>query len=314
MSLAFIFPGQGSQAIGMGVDLATAFAPAREVFQEVDDALGQKLFALMRDGPEGDLTLTENAQPALMAVSLAVTRVLEREFGLGVDKAAFVAGHSLGEYSALAAAGAISLADTARLLKLRGQAMQRAVPVGEGAMASLIGPKTDVALAEAAAAAGAEVGVCVVANDNNQGNVVISGAKAAVDRAVEKAKELGARAIPLNVSAPFHCPLMQPAADEMAEALGAATIVSPRAPLVANVTARPVHDPEEIRRLLVEQVTGRVRWRESIAWLVETGGVTRFAEAGAGKVLSGMVKRIAPDAEATPLNAPADLEAFAKSL
>lgn len=314
MSLAFIFPGQGSQAIGMGVDLATAFAPAREVFQEVDDALGQKLFALMRDGPEGDLTLTENAQPALMAVSLAVTRVLEREFGLGVDKAAFVAGHSLGEYSALAAAGAISLADTARLLKLRGQAMQRAVPVGEGAMASLIGPKTDVALAEAAAAAGAEVGVCVVANDNNQGNVVISGAKAAVDRAVEKAKELGARAIPLNVSAPFHCPLMQPAADEMAQALAAATIVSPRAPLVANVTARPVHDPEEIRRLLVEQVTGRVRWRESIAWLVETGGVTRFAEAGAGKVLSGMVKRIAPDAEATPLNAPADLEAFAKSL
>jgi len=314
MSLAFIFPGQGSQAIGMGVDLATAFAPAREVFQEVDDALGQKLFALMRDGPEGDLTLTENAQPALMAVSLAVTRVLEKEFGLGVDKAAFVAGHSLGEYSALAAAGAISLADTARLLKLRGQAMQRAVPVGEGAMASLIGPKTDVALAEAAAAAGAEVGVCVVANDNNQGNVVISGAKAAVDRAVEKAKELGARAIPLNVSAPFHCPLMQPAADEMAQALAAATIVSPRAPLVANVTARPVHDPEEIRRLLVEQVTGRVRWRESIAWLAETGGVTRFAEAGAGKVLSGMVKRIAPDAEATPLNAPADLEAFAKSL
>ncbi|MDP1987994.1 ACP S-malonyltransferase, partial [Phenylobacterium sp.] len=309
MSLAFIFPGQGSQAIGMGVDLATAFAPAREVFQEVDDALGQKLFALMRDGPEGDLTLTENAQPALMAVSLAVTRVLEHEFGLGVDKAAFVAGHSLGEYSALAAAGSISLADTARLLKLRGQAMQRAVPVGEGAMASLIGPKTDVALAEAAAAAGAEVGVCVVANDNNQGNVVISGAKAAVDRAVEKAKELGARAIPLNVSAPFHCPLMQPAADEMAEALAAATIVSPRAPLVANVTARPVHDPEEIRRLLVEQVTGRVRWRESIAWLVETGGVTRFAEAGAGKVLSGMVKRISPDAEATPLNAPADLEA-----
>ena len=181
-------------------------------------------------------------------------------------------------------------------------------------MASLIGPKTDVALAEAAAAAGAEVGVCVVANDNNQGNVVISGAKAAVDRAIEKAKELGARAIPLNVSAPFHCPLMQPAADEMAEALASATIISPRAPLVANVTARPVHEPEAIRRLLIEQVTGRVRWRESIAWLVETGGVTRFAEAGAGKVLSGMAKRIAPDAEATPLNSPADLEAFAKSL
>jgi [acyl-carrier-protein] S-malonyltransferase len=314
MSLAFIFPGQGSQAVGMGADLAAAFAPAREVFQEVDDALGQKLFKLMSEGPEADLTLTENAQPALMAVSLAVTRTLEREFGVGVYKAAFVAGHSLGEYSALAAAGALSLADTARLLKLRGQAMQRAVPVGEGAMASLIGPKTDVALAEAAAAAGAELGVCVVANDNNQGNVVISGAKAAVDRAIEKAKELGARAIPLNVSAPFHCPLMQPAADEMARALAAAEIVAPRAPLVANVTARPTLDPEEIRRLLIDQVTGRVRWRESMIWLAGEGGVTRFAEAGSGKVLSGMAKRIAPDAEAVPLNAPADLEAFAKSL
>lgn len=314
MSLAFIFPGQGSQALGMGVDLAEAFAPAREVFQEVDDALGQKLFALMREGPEGDLTLTENAQPALMAVSLAVARTLEKAFGVGVERAAFVAGHSLGEYSALAAAGAISLADTARLLKLRGQAMQRAVPVGEGAMASLIGPKSDVALAETAAAAGAEIGVCVVANDNNQGNVVISGGKAAVDRAIEKAKELGARAIPLNVSAPFHCPLMQPAADEMAQALASATIIAPRTPLVANITARPVHDPEEIRRLLVEQVTGRVRWRESMEWLAGPGGVTRFAEAGSGKVLSGMAKRIAPDAEATPLNTPADLEAFASSL
>jgi len=313
MSLAFLFPGQGSQAVGMGVDLAEAFTAAREVFQEVDDALEQKLFALMRDGPEDQLTLTENAQPALMAVSLAVTRSLEREFGVGIERAAFVAGHSLGEYSALAAAGAISLADTARLLKLRGQAMQRAVPVGEGAMASLIGPKTDVALAETAAAAGAEVGVCVVANDNNQGNVVISGDKAGVDAAIAKAKELGARAIPLNVSAPFHCPLMQPAADEMARALEGATILSPRAPLVANVVARPVHDPEEIRRLLVEQVTGRVRWRESMLWLAEQG-VGRFVEAGAGKVLSGMAKRIAPDAEATPLNTPADLEAFAKSL
>ena len=314
MSLAFIFPGQGSQAVGMGADLAEAFASAREVFQEVDDALGQGLFRLMREGPEDQLTLTENAQPALMAVSVAVMRALEREFGVGVERAAFVAGHSLGEYSALAAAGAISLADTARLLKLRGQAMQRAVPVGQGAMASLIGPKTDLALAEEAAKAGSEAGVCVVANDNNQGNVVISGAKAAVDRAIEKAKELGARAIPLNVSAPFHCPLMQPAADEMAEALAAATILAPRAPVVANVTARPTNDPEAIRRLLVEQVTGRVRWRESVLWLAGEGGVTRFAEAGAGKVLSGMVKRIAPDAEATPLNAPADLEAFAKSL
>jgi [acyl-carrier-protein] S-malonyltransferase len=314
MSLAFLFPGQGSQAVGMGADLAEAFAPAREVFQEVDEALGQALSRLMREGPEDQLTLTENAQPALMAVSLAVMRTLEREFGIGVEKAAFVAGHSLGEYSALAAAGAISLADTARLLKLRGQAMQRAVPVGEGAMASLIGPKTDVALAEQAAAAGAKLGVCVVANDNNQGNVVISGAKAAVDAAIEAAKALGARAIPLNVSAPFHCPLMQPAADEMADALASAAIISPRAPVVANVTARPTHDPEVIRRLLVEQVTGRVRWRESVLWLAGEGGVTRFAEAGAGKVLSGMVKRIAPDAEASPLNAPADLEAFAKSL
>ena len=314
MSLAFIFPGQGSQALGMGQDLAEAFAAAREVFQEVDEALKQKLSLLMRDGPEDQLTLTENAQPALMAVSVAVMRTLETEFGIGVDRAAFVAGHSLGEYAALASAGAISLPDTARLLKLRGQAMQRAVPVGEGAMASLIGPKADVALAEAAAKAGSAVGVCVVANDNNQGNVVISGEKAAVDLAIEKAKELGARAILLNVSAPFHCPLMQPAADEMAEALAAATIVSPRAPIVANVTAQPTNDPEAIRRLLVEQVTGRVRWRESMTWMAGEGGVTRFAEAGAGKVLSGMAKRIAPDAEATPLNGPADLEAFAKSV
>jgi [acyl-carrier-protein] S-malonyltransferase len=314
MSLAFIFPGQGSQAVGMGGELADAFASAREVFQETDDALGQNLLRLMREGPEDQLTLTENAQPALMAVSLAVMRVLEKDFGVGIGKAAFVAGHSLGEYSALAAAGAFSVADAARLLKLRGQAMQRAVPVGQGAMASLIGPKTDVALAEEAAAAGAEFGVCVVANDNNQGNVVISGDKAAVDRAIEKAKELGARAIPLNVSAPFHCPLMQPAADEMAEALAQAVLSAPRAAIVANVTARPTNDPEAIRRLLVDQVTGRVRWRESVLWLAGEGGVTRFAEAGAGKVLSGMVKRIAPDAEAVPLNTPADLEAFAKTL
>ena len=314
MTLALLFPGQGSQSVGMGVSLADAFASAREVYAEIDDALGQKLSVLMREGPEDQLTLTENAQPALMAVSLAAARVLKVEFGVDVGRAAFVAGHSLGEYSALCAAGALTLADTARLLKLRGQAMQRAVPVGQGAMASLIGPKTDLALAEAAAAAGSEVGVCVVANDNNAGNIVISGDKAAVDRAIEKAKELGARAIPLNVSAPFHCPLMQPAADEMADALAVAKIVAPSVATVANVTARPETDPEVIRRLLVEQVTGRVRWRESMEWMAGEGAVTRFAEIGSGKVLTGMAKRIAPDAESVALNTPEDLEAFAKSL
>ena len=314
MTLALLFPGQGSQAVGMGAALADAFSSARDVFAEIDQALGQDLSGLMRNGPEDQLTLTENAQPALMAVSLAIMRVLDKEFGVSVDRAAFVAGHSLGEYSALAAAGALSLTDTARLLKLRGQAMQRAVPVGQGAMASLIGPKTDLALAEAAAAAGAEVGVCVVANDNNNGNVVISGEKAAVDRAIEKAKELGARAIPLNVSAPFHCPLMQPAADEMATALAAASLVSPVVPLVANITARPETDAAAIRRLLVEQVTGRVRWRESMAWMATEGGVTRFVEIGSGKVLTGMAKRIAPDAESLALNSPEDIEAFAQAV
>ena len=313
MTLALLFPGQGSQSVGMGAALADAFASAREVYAEIDEALGQKLSVLMREGPEDQLTLTENAQPALMAVSLAAARVLKVEFGVDVSRAGFVAGHSLGEYSALCAAGSITLADTARLLKLRGQAMQRAVPVGRGAMASLIGPKTDLALAEAAAAAGSEVGVCVVANDNNAGNIVISGDRAAVDRAIEKAKELGARAIPLNVSAPFHCPLMQPAADEMATALASATIVAPSVAVVANVTARPETDPEVLRRLLVEQVTGRVRWRESMEWMAGEGGVTRFVEIGSGKVLAGMAKRIAPDAESLSLNTPEDLEAFAKS-
>jgi [acyl-carrier-protein] S-malonyltransferase len=314
MSLAFLFPGQGSQAIGMGAELAKAFPAAREVFQEIDDALGQKLSKLMWEGAESDLTLTENAQPALMAVSLAVVRALKVEFDVDIARASFVAGHSLGEYSALAAAEALTVADTARLLKLRGQAMQRAVPVGEGAMASLIGPKADVALAEEAAAAGSALGVCVVANDNNVGNVVISGEKAAVDKAIEAAKALGARAIPLNVSAPFHCPLMEPAAEEMREALARTTILAPRTPLVANVTARPVLDPEAIRELLAQQICGRVRWRESIAWLVEEGGATRFAELGAGKVLTGIAKRIAPDAEGIAVGAPADLEAFAKTL
>ena len=312
MKLAFLFPGQGSQAVGMGASLADAFASAREVFAEVDDALSQKLSVLMREGPEDQLTLTENAQPALMVVSVAAARALKTEFGIEISSADYVAGHSLGEYSALCAAGSITLADTARLLKLRGQAMQRAVPVGQGAMASLIGPKTDLALAEAAAKAGSEVGVCVVANDNNAGNIVISGDKAAVDRAIEKAKELGARAIPLNVSAPFHCPLMQPAADEMATALAEAAIVAPVVPVVANVTARPESDPETIRRLLVEQVTGRVRWRESMEWMATEGGVTRFVEIGSGKVLTGMAKRIAPDAETITLNAPEEMEAFAR--
>jgi len=314
MTLALLFPGQGSQAVGMGAQLADAFASSREVFAEVDEALGQKLSQLMREGPEDQLTLTENAQPALMAVSVAAIRALKAEFGVDVTRAAFVAGHSLGEYSALCAAGAISLSDTARLLKLRGQAMQRAVPVGKGAMASLIGPKSDLALAEAAAAAGSEVGVCVVANDNNNGNVVISGDKAAVDRAIEKAKELGARAIPLNVSAPFHCPLMQPAADEMAAALAQAKISAPTVPVVANVTAAPVGDAETVRRLLVEQVTGRVRWRESMEWMATEGGVTCFVEIGSGKVLTGMAKRIAPDAESLALNTPEELEAFAKQV
>ena len=303
----------------MGVALADAFASAREVYAEVDEALGQKLSVLMREGPEDQLTLTENAQPALMAVSLAAVRVLKVEFGVDVTRAAFVAGHSLGEYSALCAAGYFSLSTTAGLLQLRGQAMQRAVPVGMGAMASLIGPRTDLALAEAAAAAGSEVGVCVVANDNNAGNIVISGDKAAVDRAIEKAKELGARAIPLNVSAPFHSPLMEPAAAEMDAVLAEVSVEPLRVPLVANVTARPVvGDWNElkwdIRRLLVEQVTGRVRWRESMEWMATEGGVTRFAEIGSGKVLAGMARRIAPDAESLSLNTPEDLEAFAKSL
>jgi [acyl-carrier-protein] S-malonyltransferase len=318
MTLALLFPGQGSQSVGMGVALADAFASAREVYAEVDEALGQKLSVLMREGPEDQLTLTENAQPALMAVSLAAVRVLKVEFGVDVTRAAFVAGHSLGEYSALCAAGYFSLSTTAGLLQLRGQAMQRAVPVGMGAMASLIGPKTDLALAEAAAAAGSEVGVCVVANDNNAGNIVISGDKAAVDRAIEKAKELGARAIPLNVSAPFHSPLMEPAAAEMDAVLAEVSVEPLRVPLVANVTARPVvGDWNElkwdIRRLLVEQVTGRVRWRESMEWMAGEGGVTRFAEIGSGKVLGGIARRIAPDAESVSLNTPEDLEAFAKS-
>lgn len=297
----------------MGKSLFDAFAAAREVFQEVDEALGEKLSRLIFEGPAEDLTLTANAQPALMAVSLAAVRVLSREFGVAPEKAAFVAGHSLGEYSALAVAGALSLNDAARLLRKRGEAMQAAVPVGAGAMAALIG-KVDVATAEAIAAEGAKAGVVVVANDNNIGNVVISGDKAGIDAALAAAKAKGVRGIALAVSAPFHSPLMQPAADAMREALADVEIASLDAPLVANITARPVEEPDAIRDLLVQQVTGRVRWRESIEWMATQGGVARFAEIGAGKQLTGMVKRNAPDAEALALNEPADLEAFAKTM
>jgi [acyl-carrier-protein] S-malonyltransferase len=313
MTIAFIFPGQGSQAPGMGKSLYDAFAAAREVFQEVDEALGEKLSRLIFEGPADELTLTANAQPALMAVSLAAMRALDREFGVQAAKAAYVAGHSLGEYSALAAAGALTLTDAARLLRKRGEAMQAAVPVGQGAMAALIG-KIDVALAEEIAKAGQSAGVVVVANDNNVGNVVISGSKAGIDAALAAAKEKGARAISLNVSAPFHSPLMQPAADAMAEALERVSIAPFTPPLVANVTAQPVSEPASVRKLLVEQVTGRVRWRESIEWMAQGGGVARFIEVGAGKQLSGMVKRNAPEAEALALNEPGDLEAFAKTL
>ena len=313
MSTAFIFPGQGSQTPGMGKSLYDAFGPAREVFQEVDEALNEKLSKLIFEGPADELTLTANAQPALMTVSLAAVRTLEREFGVSAANASFVAGHSLGEYSALAAAGALTLTDAARLLRKRGEAMQRSVRVGEGAMAALIG-KVDVATAEEIAKEGAVAGIIVVANDNNVGNVVISGEKAAVDAALAAAKARGVRAIPLSVSAPFHSPLMQPAADAMAQALAQIELAPLMTKLVANVTARPETEPARIRKLLVEQITGRVRWRESVEWMATEGGVGRFVEIGAGKQLSGMVKRNAPDAESLALNEPADLEALAKSI
>ena len=314
MSRAFTFPGQGSQAVGMGRELGEAFASAREVFEEVDEALGQKLSRLMWEGPQEDLTLTENAQPAIMAVSLAVVRTLEKEGGFKLaDKAAFVAGHSLGEYSALAAAGSFTIADTARLLKRRGQAMQRAVPVGVGAMAALLGLDYDAAAEVASEAAQGEV--CEAANDNGGGQVVVSGHKAAVERAIEIAKTKGAkRSMLLPVSAPFHCALMQPAADEMAEALAGVQIDAPSVPLVANVTAARVVDPATIRDLLVKQVTGMVRWRESIVYMEEQG-VTHYAEVGAGKALAGMIKRIAQQSpEIVSVGTPADVEAFLKTI
>ncbi len=318
MALAFIFPGQGSQAVGMGRDLAAAFAAAREVFQEVDDTLEQKLSKVMFEGPADALQLTENTQPALMAHSIAVLRVLESEGGFHLaDRAAVVAGHSLGEYSALAAAGAFTVAQAARLLRLRGQAMQRAVPPGEGAMAALLGAELDLAREVCEEAAPRPEGgreVIEPANDNGGGQVVISGHRGAVERAIDLAKTKGVkRAMLLPVSAPFHCALMAPAADVMGEALAEAPPAVPRLPIIANVTAAKASDPAAIADLLVRQVTATVRWRESVLAMVELG-IDRFAEIGAGKVLAGLVKRIAPDAAASSTGTPAEIEAFLKAL
>jgi [acyl-carrier-protein] S-malonyltransferase len=312
MSVAFVFPGQGSQAVGMGKALAEAFPSARAVFDEVDSALGEKLSATMGEGPADTLTLTENAQPALMAVSLAAMRVLETEAGVDLARdAKFVAGHSLGEYSALAAAGAFTISDTAKLLRIRGRAMQQAVPVGTGAMAALLGMELDAAVAVAAEAAQGEV--CQAANDNGGGQVVVSGNTSAVERAVEIAKAKGAkRAMMLKVSAPFHCALMKPAADAMAEALGKTAVKAPVVPVVANVVAQPISDPQEIVRRLVEQVTGTVRWRECAAFMA-SAGVTMFYEVGSGKVLTGLLKRIAEGATGAAIGTPEDVAAFKAS-
>jgi len=307
MSRAFVFPGQGAQTIGMGRALAETYPAAKAVFDEVDAALGEKLSALIWDGDISVLTMTENAQPALMATSIAALRALEGE-GLGLDQASFVAGHSLGEYSALCAAGALSLSDTARLLKIRGRAMQEAVPVGIGAMAALLG--LDFATATAVAQEAAQGEVCQAANDNDPAQVVVSGHKAAVERALEIAKAKGAkRAILLPVSAPFHCQLMQPAAQVMAEALAAVPIARPRLPVVVNVRAEAVTEPDRIADLLVAQVTGAVRWRESVLWM-QTAGVTEFWEIGAGKALSGMIRRIAPEATSRAIGSPEDIAAL----
>jgi [acyl-carrier-protein] S-malonyltransferase len=313
MTRAFVFPGQGSQAVGMGKALADAFPSARAVFDDVDDALSQKLTAIMWEGPAETLTLTANAQPALMAVSLAAVRVLQAEAGLDLARhAAFVAGHSLGEYSALAAAGALSVADTARLLRTRGNAMQDAVPVGQGAMAALLGLEFDAALSVARDAAAGEV--CDAANDNGGGQVVVSGDRAAVERAVALAQQRGAkRAIMLPVSAPFHCALMAPAAETMRAALAGIVIAAPAVPVVANVRAAPISDPEAIREALVRQVTGTVRWRESVAAMA-AAGVASFIEVGAGKVLTGLAKRIVPGATASAVGTPDDVAAFAATL
>jgi [acyl-carrier-protein] S-malonyltransferase len=308
MKRAFVFPGQGAQVVGMGRDLAEAYPAARAVFEEVDAALGEALSAIVWDGPQDALTLTRNAQPALMATSIAALRAMQAE-GFGIERADFVAGHSLGEYSALCAAGSLSLADAARLLRRRGRAMQEAVPVGVGAMAALLG--LDIAAAEAVAAEAAQGEVCQAANDNDPAQVVVSGHRGAVERAVEIARARGAkRALMLPVSAPFHCALMQPAADAMAEALADVAIAAPAVPLVANVKAAAASDPDEIRRLLVEQVTGRVRWRESVAWMAGQG-VTETVEIGAGRALSGMVRRIAREIETKAVGGPEDARALA---
>ena len=309
---AFIFPGQGSQSVGMGAALAEASRTAKDVFDEVDEALGQNLFRLMREGPDEELKLTANAQPAIMAHSLAVFRALVKDGGIDLKRVAgFVAGHSLGEYSALCAASSFDLTTTSKLLRTRGRAMQDAVPVGEGGMAALLG--ADLALARKIADAAAQGQVCTVANDNDPSQVVISGAKAAIDRAVHLAKEMGAkRAVPLPVSAPFHCPLMQPAAEAMADALSYVVVAPPGVPLFANVTAEPTDDPDAIRNQLVEQVTGMVRWRESVANMADAG-VEEFVEIG-GKVLGAMVKRITPDAKVTSLVSIEDIEALAKEI
>lgn len=313
MAKAFVFPGQGSQDVGMGKALADAFPVAKAVFDEVDAALGQKLSEIMWEGPKDALTLTENAQPALMAVSMAVMRVLEAEKGFKLqDHVKFVAGHSLGEYSALAAAGALSLPDAARLLKLRGQAMQKAVPVGEGGMAALLGVGMDVAAKVAAEAAQGDV--CQVANDNEPTQVVLSGHKRAIDRVAEIGKAHGVRrAVPLPVSAPFHCSLMQPAADAMAEALAMTDVKVPVVPVVANVVASAISDPEEIKKRLVEQVVGTVRWRESVAYMT-ANGITDFFEIGSGKVLAGLCKRTGGAVNATSIGTPADIDAALEAL
>jgi len=306
MSIAFVFPGQGAQTIGMGKALADAYPEARAVFDEVDAALGEKLSDLIWEGEIETLTLTENAQPALMATSMAAMAALKAE-GIGLDRAAFVAGHSLGEYSALCAAGTLSLADTARLLRIRGRAMQAAVPVGQGAMAAVLGLDADTAAKVAEDAAQGDV--CQLANENDPTQNVLSGSKAAIERALVLAKEAGAkRALPLPVSAPFHCALMQPAADEMARALGEVTMNDPQVPLVANVTAEAVTDAGQIRDLLVQQVTGRVRWRSSVEWMAAQG-VTEFWEIGAGKALSGMIRRIAKDSAMRAIGTPDDVAA-----